>query len=281
MKLSVITINYNNASGLQKTMESVMNQTSFDFEYIVVDGASKDGSLEVIQKFESLKKDIKMRWISEADKGIYDAMNKGILLAKGEYIQFLNSSDSFVNETVVERMLKELKVKSEKNAVQILYGNMIKQLPDRIFRDRCFNGEEITLLGMYTATLNHSPVLIKRILFDQFGLYDDKLKVVSDWKWYTQVIIHGGVKPEYVDIDVINFDMTGISSTNLDLTNREKKQEMYKIFPETILKDYERWAFHIDQIKRLQRHKWAYGCVWILERFLFKIEKWINKGEKI
>lgn len=281
MKLSVITINYNNASGLQKTMESVMNQTSSDFEYIVVDGASKDGSLEVIRKFESLKLNVNLRWISEADKGIYDAMNKGILMAKGEYVQFVNSSDCFVNETVIDRMLKELNRKSEKNVVQILYGNMIKQLPDRIFRDRCFNGEEITLLGMYSATLNHSPVFIKRILFDQFGLYDDKLKIVSDWKWYTQVIIQGGVKPDYVDIDVINFDMTGISSTNLDLTNREKMLEMNKMFPETILKDYARWAFHIDQIKRLQRHKWAYNCIWILERFLFKIEKWNNKDENI
>ena len=281
MKVSVITINYNNASGLQKTMESVMNQTSSDFEYIVVDGASKDGSVEVIQKFESLKKDIKLRWISEADKGIYDAMNKGILLAKGEYVQFVNSSDSFVDETVIERMVKELEVKSEKSDVQILYGNMIKQLPDRIFRDRCFNGEEITLLGMYTATLNHSPVLIKRKLFDQFGLYDNQLKVVSDWKWYTQVIINGGIKPVYVDIDVINFDMSGISSTNLELTNKEKNEEILKMFPETILKDYERWSSHIDHIKRLQRYKWAYSCVWLLERFLFKIEKWTTKDENI
>lgn len=277
-KLSIITINRNNAEGLRKTIESVINQTSIDFEYIVIDGASTDGSIDIIRQFDSSTVRDFIR-ISEPDKGIYNAMNKGIQLAKGEYIQFLNSSDYLVNENVVERMLQELDKRSINEDVPILYGNMLKQLPDRIICDRSFNGQEITLLGMYTGTLNHSPVYIKRSLFTTYGLYDETLKVVSDWKWYTKAIILGTVKPVYTDIDVICFDMTGISSINLELTNKEKKEELHKIFPETILKDYENWAFHIEQMKRLLRYKWAYKFVWFLERSLFKWEKWINSKQ--
>ncbi len=84
MKLSIITINFNNAVGLKKTIESVVNQTSNDFEYIVIDGGSKDGSIDIIKKYDS-----KINyWISEPDNGIYHAMNKGILLAKGDYLEF-------------------------------------------------------------------------------------------------------------------------------------------------------------------------------------------------
>ena len=113
MKLSIITINYNNAEGLRKTIESVLNQTSKEFEYIVIDGASADGSLETIQTFK-LSNLQTFKSISEPDSGIYNAMNKGIRMAQGEYIHFLNSGDWLVDERVVENMLNELS-KSDEN----------------------------------------------------------------------------------------------------------------------------------------------------------------------
>lgn len=281
MKLSIITINYNNALGLKKTMENVLSQTSKDFEYIIVDGGSNDSSLQVISNQLSLigeekngevvKNDIIVKWISEPDNGIYHALNKGIQMAKGDYVQILNSSDWLVNVEVTKTMLQKLDAKLE---VQILYGNMLKVMPDkRILHDASFAGKEITMLDMYTGTLNHSPVYIKRSLFDTFGLYDEELKYVSDWKWYVKAIIMGGVKPQYVNIDVIYFDMAGVSTSNWDKTLQEKRTEMDKLFPATILKDYDQWAFPIDQMKRLQRHPWAYKSVWFLERLLFKWEK--------
>ena len=105
--LTIITINYNNAPGLQKTMESVLAQTSKDFEYIVIDGASTDGSVEFLQSFK-LSNFQTLNLISEPDSGIYNAMNKGIRMAKGEYLHFLNSGDWLVDAFVVENMLKEL-----------------------------------------------------------------------------------------------------------------------------------------------------------------------------
>ena len=107
MILTIITINYNNASGLQKTMESVLSQTSKEFEYIIVDGGSTDNSIQTIQQFNNSTIQ-QFQCISEPDSGIYNAMNKGIRMAKGEYIHFLNSGDWLVDEFVVERMLEEL-----------------------------------------------------------------------------------------------------------------------------------------------------------------------------
>ncbi len=277
MLFSIITINKNNAFGLEKTMQSVAAQTYKKLEYIVIDGASTDGSVEVIKRYETQFAHLK--WVSEPDSGIYYAMNKGIRMASGEYVQILNSADCLASDEVTERMMKAL---TEAGCPSILYGNMIKCFPDgRRMVDKCFAGQEISMLGMFTGTLNHDPVYIRRELFEKYGYYDESLKIVSDWKWYLQSIILGGEKPRYVDMDVTLFDMTGISETNKDLDKTERKQVLEQLFPKTILTDYERFAFPIDQIKRLQRHPWAYKLMWFLERCLFKVEKYQRKKNSI
>ena len=274
MKLSIITINRNNAAGLEKTMRSVATQTFKEFEYIVVDGASTDGSVDVIKRLEPDFKHLK--WVSEPDSGIYNAMNKGMRMASGEYFQILNSADCLASEDVIERMLSALENSSYPS---ILYGNMIKCFPDgRKLLDRSFAGRDITMLGMYMGTLNHDPAYIRRDMFEKYGYYDENLKIVSDWKWYMQAIVLGGEKPKYANIDVTFFDMTGISETNLDLCKEERKKELDRMFPEAILADYERFAFPMEQFQRLKRHPWAYKMVWFVERCLFKMEK--AKGRK-
>ena len=99
MKLSIITINFNNHDGLQKTINSVIAQTWKDFEWIIIDGGSTDGSKNLIEQYDKYI----TYWISESDKGIYNAMNKGIKIARGDYLQFLNSGDYFYNEKVIEK----------------------------------------------------------------------------------------------------------------------------------------------------------------------------------
>jgi glycosyltransferase involved in cell wall biosynthesis len=274
MTLAIITINRNNAAGLEKTMRSVLSQTCRDFEYVVVDGASTDGSVDVICDLEGSFEG-RLKWVSEPDKGIYNAMNKGIGMASGDYIQILNSGDCLVSNDVTGRMLEALK---KSGYPSILYGNMLKDMPGgKILKDRSFAGRKITFLDFYDATLNHSPVYIRKSLFEKYGLYDESLKIVSDWKWYLQAIILGEEKPVYTDIDVTLFDMNGISETNLGLRDQEKSLEMSRMIPETILADYKAWSFHIDQMKRLKRHPWAYKLVWFLERCLFKWEKMKRK----
>ena len=270
MTLSIITINRNNASGLEKTLKSIAGQTCKDFEHIIVDGASTDDSVEVIRKYADSLGD-RVKWISEPDKGIYNAMNKGITMASGDYIQIMNSGDGLVSDDVTERMLAALK---DSGYPSILYGNMLKDMPDgRLMRDKCFAGQEITFFGFYRGTLNHSPAYIRRSLFEKYGLYDEDLRIVSDWKWYLQAIILGEEKPVYTDIDVTLFDMHGISETNLELRDKERASEMSRMIPSTFLDDYQEWSFPIEQMKRLKRHPWAYRLVWFLERILFKWER--------
>ena len=276
MLLTIITINRNNAAGLEKTMQSVLSQTRMDFEYVVVDGASTDASVAVIERLAPAFGD-RLKWISEPDKGIYNAMNKGIRMATGEYIQILNSGDSLVSPEVVGKMYTALE---KADHPSILYGNMLKDFPDgHVHRDKGFAGEDITLLGMYIGTLNHSPAYIRRSLFDKYGLYDESLKIDSDWKWYLQAIVFGEEKPVYADIDVTLFDMTGISETNTALTKAEREQVLKELINPSILADYDAWVPSIRQMRRIKRHPWAYKIVWFLERVLFKLEK--RKDKKV
>lgn len=273
MRLSIITINRNNAAGLEKTLQSVALQTFKEFEYIIIDGASTDGSVEVVKLHEP--EFAHLKWVSEPDKGIYNAMNKGIRMASGDYIQILNSADCLATDDVTEQMLVALE---KADYPSILYGNMVKCFPDgHRMVDKNFAGQEITMLGMYTGTLNHDPTYIRRDLFAKYGFYDESLKIVSDWKWYLQAIVLGNEKPKYVDLDVTLFDMTGISESNKELDRIERKQVLTQLFPEAVLKDYEQYAFPIEQIRRLQRHPWSYKMVWFLERCLFKLEKMKRK----
>jgi glycosyltransferase involved in cell wall biosynthesis len=281
MKLSIITINYNNAIGLRNTIQSVIHQTFKEFEYIIIDGGSIDNSLQEINvafhmiydnapqsRGDVLQNGLHVQWISEPDSGIYNAMNEGIRMAKGEYIQFLNSGDIMASNDVTEKMLGSLP-----NDCNILYGNMLKPLSKRIHRDRGFAGKTPTMVDFYTGTLNHSSAYIKRTLFDTYGLYDENLKIVSDWKWYLQVIALNDVKPNYVDIDVTIFDMTGISTMNSSLDKEERMQVLSEILPLSVLKDYESYSFPIEQVKRINRYWITSAGFRLVERLLFKFEK--------
>ncbi len=274
MILSIITINRNNAAGLEKTMRGVAAQTFGDFEYVVVDGASTDKSVEVIRSFEASFGG-RLKWISEPDKGIYNAMNKGIGMASGDYLQFLNSGDCLASNDVMERMAGAL---SKNEYPSILYGNLLKDMPGgKVWRNKGFAGKPITFLGFYTGSLNHPSSYIKRSLFEKYGQYDENLKIVSDWKWFIQSIILGGEKPVYADIDVTLFDTSGISETNTTLNSVERKRVLNELFPQNVLTDYESWSSSINQMRRLKRHPWAYRLFRYLERGLFKIEKRRNK----
>lgn len=270
MRLSIITINRNNSLGLEKTIKSVISQPQIPFEYIIVDGASNDGSVEVIQKYEQSLGN-RLKWISEPDKGIYEAMNKGVRMATGDYVQFLNSGDCLAGPNVVSSICQNLEANDNP---PILYGNMLKQMKDGVLlRDKCFAGQEITFIGFYTGTLNHSASFIRKDLFAKYGLYDESLKIVSDWKWFLQAIILGGEKPVYVDLDVTVFDMTGISETNKTLDKAERNQVLEGLINPRFLSDYNRWGTSIQKIKRVERHPWAKKIVWAIERILFKMEK--------
>lgn len=342
MTLTIITINYNNAEGLRKTLASVASQTYSHIEHVIVDGGSTDNSVEVIREYESTLAlsphrliASRLKWLSEKDTGIYNAMNKGIEIALGcrivnedhtsspiannqspiaqtDYIQILNSGDIFAAPDVTERMMAALqdKIKQQhqqhninnpsvmeqhattatenntssphrliasspyQNCPAIFYGNMIKAnaVGEVVGRS---GYTEYSLRQFYSSTLNHDCAYICKDLFEEYGLYDENLKIVSDWKWYLQAIGLGRVKPEYVDIDVTIFDDGGISETNLELRNKERRQVLEELLPPAVLWDYDTHAFEMQQMSRLRRWK-LYPLVYFMERVLFKLEKWFR-----
>ena len=328
MKLSIITINYNNASGLQKTMENVLNQTSKEFEYIVVDGTPQPpkGGVSDSAVIESFVKSVEGQEIgftrctflshfggvgggfySEPDSGIYNAMNKGIRMAKGEYIHFLNSGDWLVDEFVVERMLKEVRssesgvlskelelnsselevlskelgVKSpeivEARPIDIFVGNKIMVRPDGKVRYGRNDKRPVTALTFYRGTIEHTSAYIRRAMFDVVGMYDETLRIVSDYKWYFDAVLNHNALVAFTDIYVSYFDNTGISSTNLALDKAERRQVLEQMLPPALLADYDRYHFAIDQHERLRRYPLLYKLVYMTERILFKFDKWNAK----
>ena len=282
MKISIVTINYNNADGLRRTLESVAVQTYRDIEHVIIDGGSTDGSVDAIKEYvysnpnrDPFIKHV-IKWVSEKDNGIYNAMNKGLRLATGSYIEILNSGDILATPDVTDRMVRELE-KEEYPA--ILYGNMLKSYDGKtiINKDKCGGaGATESFLYFYKGTLNHDCAYIRRDLFEKYGLYNEEMKICSDWEWYVKAIALGGEKAVYTNIDVTIFDMNGVSEShgkNAELIKRERREYLEKILPVTILHDYDAFALPILQYQRLKKYR-LWGLVYFIERVLFKLEKW-------
>ena len=214
MILSVITINKNNASGLRKTIESVINQTFEDFEYIVIDGASDDGSVEVIKEHS----DRISFWVSESDTGIYSAMNKGIRKANGEYVLMLNSGDYLCGRNVLEDIFPAL------NGVDIVQGNRIEKHDDGLWLNRGYGKSELSFLDVQRGHFLHQAAFCKHDLFEKYGYFDESYKYVSDTIFFIKTLGYGNSSFKYVDIDIVYFDMNGVSNTG-DMTIREKHAE--------------------------------------------------------
>ncbi|MBD2752575.1 glycosyltransferase family 2 protein [Spirosoma validum] len=266
LKLSIITVNYNNAPGLAKTIDSVIGQQCDEFEYIIIDGGSTDGSVEMIRQFESKI----AYWVSEPDSGIYQAMNKGIVQAKGEYCQFLNSGDYLLRPDVTERMLTNVTPDCS-----ILYGNKIRRYNgvDRV--EKSYAGRRITLFDMYVSTLFHAPTYIKKTLFDRYGLYDETLKIVSDWKFYLIAVGLNNETVLYRDIDVVWFDSQGISSTNKALDRQEREQVLAAVLPKPILADYQEFARDLTIIRKIKKLPGLWFFILNLYRLVIRLDRYV------
>ena len=270
IKLSIITINKNNYRGLQRTLHSISIQTNLNIEYIIVDGNSQDDSQNLIQQYADQLGD-NFKWISEKDTGIFQAMNKGIAMASGQYVQFLNSGDCLYDANVVQLMLSALE---EYNDPDILYGNMVKEFTNgTLYVDKGFEGRIVTFFDMFSGTLNHSSALIRKKLFEQYGCYDENLKIVADWKWYFQIIMQQGIQPVYVDKNVTLFDMTGISNTNKLLEAEERKQFLLEILPTYVYDDYISRCYNIKQLNRIKHSTIGWKLFNYLDTLLVKTNK--------
>lgn len=216
-KISVITINKNNAPGLKKTCLSVITQTSKEFEWIIIDGASDDNSVDVIKQYSE---NINF-WISEPDSGIYNAMNKGIEHSTGEYLLFLNSGDFLLYPWTLQDVIDEIKTLKYadvyfSNAVYSTY--QVRQYPKNINLNFFIRG----------GSLNHQNCLIKRELF-KHRLYDENYPVIADWYFFLKEILDQDISFIHILTNIAMYDMNGISATYSNRLQSERRKILKKL----------------------------------------------------
>lgn len=226
MKLSIITVNLNNGSGLRKTIESVLSQDYVDFEYIIIDGGSQDESVDIIKEYENGIN----YWISETDTGIYNAMNKGIVKSKGEYLLFINSGD-FLSENILNRIISSDSLNSD-----ILYGNAFVVFKNGE-RELFIPPKELTFNTFFNGTICHQATFIKKELFEKYGMYNEGYKIVSDWIFFLKVIVFEKVLVRYIDETIASVDGHGIGTSDYAVNERIKALSL--IAPESIITDYQ------------------------------------------
>lgn len=247
MKLSIITITYNNAEGLCRTIQSVQSQTFRDFEHIIVDGGSTDGSVDIIREYESSLASrlsplaSNLKWISEKDKGVYDAQNKGIRLAHGEYCYFLNAGDTFCNEHVLELIFKPLtfNLSPLTPTPDILYGNeiIVDGAGQRVGIAR--GVENPSFVDLYNSCMKHQASFIRRELFEKYGMYDADMRICADFDWFFRVIaFHDDVTLQYKAVDIAYFENTGLSYHAPELCAKERQQILNRYMSKRMQRDY-------------------------------------------
>jgi glycosyltransferase involved in cell wall biosynthesis len=211
--ISIITINYNNAIGLNKTINSVVAQSFQDFEFIVIDGNSTDKSVDIIKQTPRINE-----WVSEKDNGIYDAQNKGILKAKGDYFLFLNSGDILVNNLVFKKVSNFLVGNKS-----FYYGNLI--LEKNSVKQNHIAPKIIDVDFMLNSTFWHPSVFIKSNLFKQHGLYNTAFKICGDYEFFIRCLLKPNITSEYINEFITEFDGNGISNdtSKIELQTRERE----------------------------------------------------------
>jgi glycosyltransferase involved in cell wall biosynthesis len=233
-KISIITVNYNDREGLKKTIESVINQTWQDFEFIVIDGGSTDGGTAVIEQF----KDKIDYWISEPDTGVYHALNKGIKVSTGDFLIFMNSGDTFHDNNVLEVVASQLV-----SNIDIYYGNNYKVKANGSKSLKTYP-ERLDFSFFYNSNLNHQSTFIRRSLFEKYFYYNEDYKILSDWEFFICTICKENVPYKYLNTVICNYDFTGMSSTGIyeKYVQLEREEVLNKYFL-AFVDDYKRLKF--------------------------------------
>ncbi len=237
-KISIITVNLNNAAGLSHTIQSVLNQSFKDYEYLIIDGGSTDGSVDIIKK----NSDKISYWVSEPDKGIYNAMNKGIRASKGAYLLFLNSGDIFAEKHVLSLVNKCMG-----EGFDIYYGNVIREDSIIIIPPKKLNFD-----FFYKSTIPHQGTFTKKELFDRVFHFNENLKIVADWEFFISAICKYMATYKYIDFSISIIELGGVSS-DLKLLYQEKDESLNRQFS-FFIADYKELV-HLRNYFRRRRFK--------------------------
>lgn len=239
MKISIITVCWNSAATIEKTIESVASQTYGNIEYIIIDGKSKDATLDIIQKYLQ----VITKWISEPDKGLYDAMNKGIKMATGDYVGIINADDTFYDDRVIERVATFLK----DNQVDAHIGNIIQHREDgtvvRKYSSANWKPKKLAIGFMPP----HPSLFIKKSLFEKLGYYALDFKIAADYELIIRYFLKHKIAWKFSDIVTHKMLIGGLSSSG---------SASYKKVTEEIIKGLEMNAVPYKAWKIKSRIVW-------------------------
>ena len=227
MKFSIITVNYNNKEGLRKTIESVIHQSFRDFEYIVIDGGSTDGSVDILKEYDQQI----TYWVSEKDNGIYNAMNKGIARSKGTYLNFMNSGDCFYSHDVLERVAKY------QYNTDFIVGRDYHYNEEKRQGHASILPPRTTMIHFFMATLDHQSSFIKRELFEN-SPYNENYKLVSDWIFFTEKIVKEGKQLQLIPDIICRREDGGLSELQHERNNKEIDEYLHQFLAYGVYKDY-------------------------------------------
>lgn len=263
MKLSIITINYNNCEGLRRTIESVVAQTCSDFEYIVIDGGSTDDSVDVIKQYAQQID----YWVSEPDKGIYNAMNKGVAQAHGEYCLFMNSGDCLNDEAVVEDVYS-IGLKSD-----VVTGG-IKKDGGNVY----FGPERVSMRHFYRKTLFHQASFIKTDVLREIP-YDESYEIAADWKFFIDALVVNGhtYSPIARVVGIMEPDGKG---ANQEIHTKECQRMLQSVLPKYVFADYDAFLdgeSDYDKFYMCVKNSRFRGMLYVLNCIIVKI---CNIGRK-
>ncbi|GAB2771942.1 glycosyltransferase family 2 protein [Rhabdobacter roseus] len=263
-KISIITINWNNAEGLRQTIGSVIPQLTDECEYLVVDGQSLDGSLDIIKEYQTGLSN----WISEPKTGIYADMNKGIRMAEGEYFLFLNSGDRLTENSLCKAL-------TECTGEDIIYFNTCLSYLNTRFEEVKYS-PELSMKSFYKRTIGHQSTLIRQSLFEKYGLYNEENRIHSDYEFWIKAIIVGNCTTRYVNWPLCYYDMSGRSSKPTESSQREIDSILSRYLPDRVIVDYEYWKQRERDMVIMEWYrsrKTMYGILVLVYKLIKKIRK--------
>ena len=263
MKFSIITVNYNNCEGLRKTIESVAAQTCRDYEFIVIDGGSTDGSADVLKEHD---KDITY-WVSEKDTGIYNGMNKGIAKATGDYLNFMNSGDCFYAADVLQR------VADYNSQADIIVGRDYHYDMKKQQGHASIQPPRTSMMHFFVATLDHQSSFIRRELFND-SPYREDYRLVSDWIFFTEKIVSEGKQVQFIPDIVCRREEGGISDQQWQRNRKEISTWLHSDLPKGVYEDYATLAkldktslYRLfDIIDNTKKRKWLVTCIKLINK---------------
>ena len=216
MKISIITVCFNSAATIEKTIQSVANQTYEDIEYIVVDGSSKDNTLAIIKKHENTI----ARWISEHDKGLYDAMNKGIAMATGDIIGILNSDDTFHSNSIIADIVAFHQLNTIEASVGNIVQKNVKGRVVRLYSAKNWKPEKLKIGFMPP----HPSLFLNKSLFEKYGNYALDFQIGADYELITRFFLKNNISWKYSGITTTDMLVGGLSSSGASSYKRITKE---------------------------------------------------------